>query len=190
MERHEFEHIVGAAANALGEDAFIVVGSQAILGPYPDAPPELLRSIEVDLFPKFNPERAIEIDGALGDGSPFHAAFGYYAHGVGPETARAPVRWQDRLIPIEIPPRPGSSRRSTAYCLEPHDLVLAKCVAGRPRDWDFARQAVAANLVSPDTLMARIEDLPVDGGHCERIRRRLSLIVNDLPSGEAPEPVG
>jgi hypothetical protein len=71
MERHEFEHIIGAAANVLGEDAFIVVGSQAILGPYPDAPPELLRSIEVDLFPKFNPERAIEIDGALGDGSPF-----------------------------------------------------------------------------------------------------------------------
>jgi hypothetical protein len=31
--------------------------------------------------------------GALGDGSPFHAAFGYYAHGVGPETAKAPAGW-------------------------------------------------------------------------------------------------
>lgn len=121
MTREELEHIVGAAANVLGEDAFVVVGSQAILGSHPDAPPELLRSIEADIYPKEFPERADEIDGSLGDGSPFHAAYGYYAHGVGPETAKAPSGWQDRLIPIDVPGRVASDRNPVAYCLEPHD---------------------------------------------------------------------
>lgn len=72
MKRADLEHVIGAAANVLGEDAFVVIGSQAILGPCPDAPESLLRSMEVDLFPKEYPARAIEIDAALGDGSPFH----------------------------------------------------------------------------------------------------------------------
>ena len=33
------------------------------------------------------PELAELIEGAIGEGSPFHDQFGYYAQGVGPETA-------------------------------------------------------------------------------------------------------
>jgi len=90
MDRDQFEHLIAAAANVLGEDEFVVIGSQAILGPHPDAPEDLLRSMEADIYPKRSPDRAIEIDGLLGDGSPFHEAHGFYAHGVGPETARPP----------------------------------------------------------------------------------------------------
>ena len=32
MRREDLEHVVGAAANVAGEDEFVVVGSQAILG--------------------------------------------------------------------------------------------------------------------------------------------------------------
>jgi hypothetical protein len=45
--------------------------------------------MEVDIYPRYAPEVAIQIDGSLGDGSPFHNSFGYYAHGVGPLTAKA-----------------------------------------------------------------------------------------------------
>jgi hypothetical protein len=38
MRRDEFEHVIAAAANVVDEDEFVVIGSQAILGPYPDAP--------------------------------------------------------------------------------------------------------------------------------------------------------
>lgn len=178
MRRADLEHVIAAAANVLGEDAFVVIGSQAILGPCPDAPETLLRSMEVDLFPKDNPDRADEIDGALGDGSPFHEAFGYYAHGVGPETARAPAGWLSRLIEIDIPPRVGSKQAPKAYCLEPHDLVLAKCAAGRDRDWEFAREAIKAGVVRAETLFVRVEALPLSDDRRISIRVRLEALTD------------
>jgi hypothetical protein len=140
MRRHELEHVLGAAADLTGEDELVVIGSQAILGPFPDAPDMLLRSMEVDMFPLVSPEKADAIDGALGDGSQFHRSNGYYAHGVAPETAKAPAGWRDRLIRVTLPARPASERQLTGLFLEPHDLVLAKCVAGRERDWDSPRE--------------------------------------------------
>jgi hypothetical protein len=176
MRRADLEHVIAAAANVLGEDAFVVIGSQAILGPCPDAPDALLRSMEVDLFPKERPDRAPEIDGALGDGSRFHEAFGYYAHGVGPETAKAPTGWQDRLVQIDIPPRVASGGAPKAYCLEPHDLVLAKCAAGRERDWEFAREAVKAELVEPEILLGRVDALPLTEDRRQSIRVSLKAL--------------
>jgi hypothetical protein len=112
MKISDLEHVVAAAADVTKQDEFVVIGSQAILGTF-DRPPEaLLYSLEADLYPLKAPEDADFIDGALGDGSPFHEAHGYYAHGVGPETAKAPKGWQDRLVKREIPPRPGAKRDS------------------------------------------------------------------------------
>ena len=68
MRRDELERVIRAAAEVTG-DEIVVIGSQAVLSQFPDAPEELLRSLEADVYPKNDPERAIEIDGALGDGS-------------------------------------------------------------------------------------------------------------------------
>lgn len=161
MRREDFEHVIAAAANITGEDDFVVIGSQAILGSHPAAPDAMLRSLEVDLYPLRSPKRADAIDGALGDGSQFHRTFGYYAHGVGPETAKAPTGWERRLVKAAVPARVGSRRSPVAWCLEVHDLVLSKCAAGRERDWEFAADALGAGLVQGDVLLARIADLPV-----------------------------
>lgn len=152
MRRNEFEHVVAAAAQVTGESELVVIGSQAILGSFPNAPESMLLSMEADVYPRQHPEKADEIDGSLGDGSPFHETYGYYAHGVGPETAKAPMGWEDRLVRVDIPPRVGSQQSPVALCLEPHDLVLAKCVAGRQRDWDFAKEALRHNLVNAHSL--------------------------------------
>jgi hypothetical protein len=178
VRREDFEHVIAAAANVVKADNFVVIGSQAILGPHPDAPDALLRSMEADIYPADAPEKADLIDGALGDGSPFHRAFGYYAHAVGPETARPPDGWQARLIRIEIPARVTSPQRPAAWCLEPHDLVLAKCVAGRERDWEFAGDALQAGLVDLDTLLTRVVDLPVGAAARERIRVSLRAVAS------------
>ncbi len=79
MKRAELEHIIRASADIAADDDIIVLGSQAILGQFPDAPPQLLRSIEADVYPKNHPERWELIDGSIGELSPFHRTFGYYA---------------------------------------------------------------------------------------------------------------
>ena len=42
MKRPQLEHILRAAAGITGTDRFVVIGSQAILGQFPDPPVELL----------------------------------------------------------------------------------------------------------------------------------------------------
>ena len=159
MRRAEFDHVIRAAADIV-DDELVVIGSQAILAEHPDAPEELLRSQEVDLFPRHAPERSIEIDANIGDGSAFHATYGYYAHGVGPETLRyAPAGWQDRLVRLELPGHRGE--RAIAWCLSTHDLILAKLAAGRPpRDIDFVEAALKAGIVDVDQLRLGVELLP------------------------------
>jgi hypothetical protein len=46
VRRDEFEHVIGAAANVVGLDELVVIGSQAILGTYSDPPAALLVSME------------------------------------------------------------------------------------------------------------------------------------------------
>lgn len=42
MKREDLEHIIAAAATISGEDEIMVLGSQAMLASFPDAPDDLL----------------------------------------------------------------------------------------------------------------------------------------------------
>ena len=57
MKRQQLEHILRAAA-ITGADRFVVIGSQAILGQFANAPADLLVSIEADLPIKRNSAHA------------------------------------------------------------------------------------------------------------------------------------
>jgi hypothetical protein len=173
VRRTELEHLIRAAASVAEDDDIVIVGSQAILGQYPEAPESLLVSREADVFPRNHPERGDEIDGSLGDGSYFDSAYGYYAHAVGPETAVAPNGWEQRLIPI----RNENTGGATGWCLEAHDLVLSKCVAGRDRDWEFAEEALRHRLVDSDELRRRLDDLPVAGERLDAVRSMVDGVV-------------
>jgi hypothetical protein len=96
MNRHELEHLIRASGAITEEYEFVVIGSQSILGkiPYPD--PEFKMSAEADIYPRYAPELAEKIEGVLGEGSEFHLANGFYAQGVGPETAVLPQGWEER----------------------------------------------------------------------------------------------
>jgi len=52
MNRAALEHILRAAAAVANERDIVVIGSQAVLGQFPDAPESLLASIEADVFPR------------------------------------------------------------------------------------------------------------------------------------------
>jgi hypothetical protein len=143
VERDQLEHVLRAAAAITREDEFIVVGSQAILGAVPDAPADLKISREVDLYPRFRPELAELIDGALGEASHFDDTFGYHARGVGEETAAVPEGWQDRLVRVQTP----ATRGAIGWCLDPHDLVVSKYVANRDKDRVFCRNTLRHRIV-------------------------------------------
>jgi hypothetical protein len=159
MKRGDFIHVLQAAANIVN-DELVVVGSQAILGTTKTPPEELLRSMEVDVYPRTDPERAIEIDGAIGEGSRFHQTYGYYAHGVGPETIIAPAGWEGRLEKLTLPPIRRASGEAIAWCLSLPDLMLAKLAAERPHDIAFVKAALEAQLVSAEELERGIELMP------------------------------
>jgi hypothetical protein len=170
-------HVVHAAATVSKENEIVVIGSQSILGSHPSPPASMLRSMEADVYPLHAPEKADSIDVVLGDGSQFQSQFGYYAHGVGPETPKPPRGWQGRLIRVEVPERVASKVRAVAWCLEPHDLILAKLAANRSRDWEFARDAWVAGLLDADTLRRRAQDLPVPAELLRIVREGVEAMI-------------
>lgn len=177
MKREEFEHVLRAAADVT-KDEIVVIGSQAVLAQHPDPPAALTESIEADVFPRNDPARAEEIDAAIGDGSRFHQTYGYYAHGVGPELAIAPEGWAERLIRVDLAAVLSASGSVTAWCLEIHDLVLAKLAAGRERDSEFAHAALRHKLVDPKELRTRADLLP--NSHRQLVCDRLAGVIARL----------
>ncbi len=152
MTRQQLEHLVRAATQIADDDELIIVGSQAVLGQFPDAPEVLLKSNEADLFPKNKPQLADLIDGSIGELSPFHETFGYYAHGIDEATATLPEGWRDRLVAV----RNANTRWATGWCLEVHDLVISKLVAGREKDLEFALEAALYRMVDEQVLRQRL----------------------------------
>ena len=47
-----------------------------------------------------------------------------------------------------------------AWCLDLHDLWLAKAVAGRPKDYEFCRALANKGLVDQETLQTRLGRVP------------------------------
>ena len=125
--------------------------------------------MEADLYPKNKRERWDLIDGTIGEGSPFHDTFGYYAQGVEEGTAVLPRGWDARLVPINN----ARTRGVTGWCLEVHDLIIAKAVAGREKDVEFIREAMGAELVDRTVLLHRLAATELDDRQRASIRARI-----------------
>jgi hypothetical protein len=171
MTREQLEHLLRAAAVIADDDEIVVIGSQAILGQYPDAPDAMRVSTEADLYPLHHPERADLIEGSIGELSPFHETFGYYAQGVAEETALLPQGWKDRLIVIQN----ENTRGAKGLCLEVHDLLIAKAIAGRDKDLDFLAEAAKHHLADAEILLRRLATVEVDTVRLEAARTAIQV---------------
>ena len=116
MNRIQLEPIIRAASQISDDTEIVVVGSQAIHAQDMKLPPVAFQSAEADVYPRNHPERADDIDAAIGELSPFHETHGYYAHGVSPKTAILPAGWEQRFIRISNPNKGGATR---AHCESP-----------------------------------------------------------------------
>lgn len=185
MRREQLEHLIRAAAGVLGEREVIVIGSQSVLASIGEAdlPRAATLSIEADIVPLDDPDggKATLVDGSIGEDSLFHEAFGVYAHGVGEGTAVLPSGWRDRLVPY----RNANTSGVVGWCLEPHDLVVAKLVAGRPHDLTFVRELLHAGLVDPEVVGVRLGLVDARERRVPSARRALQALRR-RSSGSAP----
>lgn len=152
MTWQQLEHAIRAACDVSGDSELWVFGSQAILGQYPEAPASLRTSIEVDVQPKNRPDAVDAIDGDLGELSGFHAAFGFYVHGVSIESAVLPAGWRERTVPVSDP---VGTRGNVGHCVEAHDLAASK-------------------------LVDRIRLLPIEGARQDRLEQWVTATLGEL----------
>ena len=189
MKREQLEHAIRAACDISNDDDVVIIGSQSILGQFPEAPRVLTGSAEVDLYPRSRPEMAEVIDAQIGEETGFHHEFGFYLHGVGPETATLPVGWEQRLIPVCN----ANTRQHTGWCLEVHDLAASKMAFPyREKDNDFVAALLWHAMASADVLADRVRALPVDDQQialvCERVQRVTQAVAAARSAGHTDSP--
>jgi hypothetical protein len=157
MKRADLEHILRAASAITKQTRFLVVGSQAIVGVVPEPSGALGMSMEADLCPIDDPKVTDLIDGSIGESSPFHETFGYYAQGVASETAVLPKGWEGRVNRVIDP-----ISRAEGLCIDPGDLAAWKLVAWREKDRQFIEALLSQRLIDVETLRTRVGELPGD----------------------------
>jgi len=177
MTRAQLEHAIRAACDVAKDTELIVFGSQAILGQYPDAPPDLRASIEVDVQPINRPEAVDAIDGALGEMSQFHQTHGFYVHGVSIGAATLPAGWEERTIEVADE---YWTRGNVGRCLEAHDLAASKLYAYRDKDRAFVRTLLIEGMLDSDRLIQRLSALPVAPAEIERLTTWVRVTEADL----------
>lgn len=178
MTREELEHIIRASGDITDQYEFVIVGSQSMLGPVPNPEKVFTVSMEADIYPLQAPELADKIDGAIGEGSQFHERFGYYAQGVGPNTAKLPKDWMQRVHRIQN----SNTRGRVGYCLDVLDLFLAKAAAGREKDREFCMALLQHGYVTLPQALETASTMPLDHKEQRTLRatmRRWAKAVRD-----------
>lgn len=184
MKKTQLEHVLRAAGAILDETQFIVIGSQSILGKFPDAPPELLRSVEADLIAKHRPQHTDALN-TIGELSQFHDTFGYYVDPVSDQTAILPQGWKGRLVNFKSPATNGV----TGLCLDPHDLFVAKIAAYREKDVEYVRAMIRHGMVNRELalkLAATVINPDDDLDRSRRIIRRIERLFAEAASSSLP----
>ena len=173
LNRDDLAHLLRAAWRISSIPEIFVLGSQSILA-WIDAdalPLEVTRSVEADLAFADDPDglAADFIDGAIGELSMFHEQFGYYAQGVTLSSAVLPRGWENRAVIYRF----GDIGEARALCLEPHDLSVAKLVAGREKDYEFVAALLRKGLLKGETLRSRARLLPLRSADSEAVLTRI-----------------
>ena len=168
MRKRQLDHLLRAAGRITGEKRFLIIGSQALHGKYPDLPDDIALSAEADLVARGNVDRTEWLN-VIGQDSPFHETFGYYADPVDEKTAVLPKGWKGRLVNLP----PGDTEGAQGLCLDPHDLAIAKYVANREKDNVFTRELARRRIVNRKRLLALVDETPVGQEVRNHLRARI-----------------
>lgn len=150
MNLDQVRLILEEAARLTNHRQFVVVGSLSALGALLDPPARMVQSIDVDFFPKLDPERVREINAHLGEDSEFARTHGFYADAVSPKVVSAPAGWEARLV--QVPFASGI----IGWFLEPNDAAVAKLMRGHRNDLEWVRAGLRAGALSAALIEVRI----------------------------------
>nr|WP_315394935.1 DUF6036 family nucleotidyltransferase [uncultured Duganella sp.] len=181
MNIEQLRHLLRASAQIVGDNQFIVIGSQSILGKFPNAPGDLLWSTEADLIAKNKPGRTDKLN-SIGELSEFHQTHGIYADPVSERTAVLAKGWKGRLVNIVA--HGANGEHVTGLCLDPHDLFVSKVAAGREKDMEFVRTMIEHRMVDRERLikLARTVPNPIDDlDRSQRILKRIDGLFATVP---------
>jgi hypothetical protein len=177
MNREQLAHALRAASAITGTNTMLVVGSQSILGSFPEhlLPEVTTRSAEIDIAFFNDPQGRLadQVEGAIGEDTDFERTFGFYVDGVDTDTATLPHGWWNRLVIFEGPDTNGAQ----GQCLEPHDCVVSKLAAGRDKDLVFSEALIRVGLVHPDVILERINETDMPEMLRQRIRDWIAHII-------------
>ena len=156
MELSQLQVLFSEAKRLTDHSEFVVIGSLSVLGIVQgnDIPAQMLMSIDVDCYTKADPGRIFELRQALGEGSAFEEANGYYLDPISPDLPVLPEQWEPRLIRVEL----GAG--IVVYFLDPNDAAVSKYARGEPRDREWARAGLKAGILSAPIIESRFRRAP------------------------------
>ena len=144
-DRDDLLRAARSVAEHFSTERVIIVGSQAILLTWPDAPVVMKITPEIDIYPENNREWELrnpgfeaseEISVLFGEMSQFHERFGFYLDGVDENTARMPPDWLDHAETMEID---VYGRTVIVVCLSIEDVIVSKLHRLVEKDMTFIK---------------------------------------------------
>lgn len=176
----DLERTVRAIATEFKSDTVFIIGSQAILFGWPDAPSAMTATPEIDAFPANariwetqekaknpdeSPEASEHINALFGEGSQFHETHGFYIDGVDENTAMLPADWQERAIVLRVA---VGDRVVKAIAPCPEDIIVSKVARLDDKDKTFIDALHTARPLDPDLIERRIRSSRMEPAVADR----------------------
>jgi hypothetical protein len=158
MNLEALQHIIRAAQTLAENKSIIVLGSSSLLAHFPNLgnPGEALSTtFDADILADpFDELTSIMLNEALGEDRAYYRIHGYHADILRDSIIDTlPSGWRERLSPVP--------EMESAFALDPHDLAAVKLLVGRPKDLGLIEVLKKASLIQQDTVLERIELLPI-----------------------------
>lgn len=151
MKRAHLFTLFEQARQLTGHKDYVVVGSLAILGTQDEdeLPADMSMSVDIDCYTKTDPGRILDVQTALGEGSKFHKAHGYFLDPVSPSLPSLPDGWEERMSSIE-------QDGLRIWFLDPDDAAISKYARSQPNDLRWIRAGLLSGLISLPRVRARL----------------------------------
>ena len=168
MKINDIENILKEAQKITNHKEYIIIGSISILGAVLKPPNLMVLSNDLDLYPKYDPGRALEIKNIIGKNSEYAKKNIYYADAALPQLANLPEGWKNRLNKLDF------ESGVIAWCLEPHDAAISKYARYEDRDKRWIRSGLKAKILTIPTLEYRLRETIMELDDMEKAKKALA----------------